>query len=91
MQRAEGILAGVRVSEIRHIADLKQDPDNARSHTARGVGMIEEALNEAPNQVTVGAASIFPLTVYFNQNYVISFDQAFWTAEFSFLIRSIEL
>lgn len=35
---------------ITHIGQLTQDPKNARSHTARGVGMIEEALNE------VGAA-----------------------------------
>ena len=33
------------MTEITHIGDLIPDPDNARSHTARGVGMIEEALN----------------------------------------------
>ena len=38
------------MGEITHIGELTSDPDNARSHTARGVGMIEEALNE------VGAA-----------------------------------
>ena len=53
--------------------------------------MIEEALNEAPNQVTVGATSIFPLTVYLYQYYVICFDQPLWATELGFLIRAIKL
>ena len=35
---------------INHIKDLKPDPQNARAHTPRNVGMIEKALGE------VGAA-----------------------------------
>jgi hypothetical protein len=38
------------MSEITHIKDLTHDPKNARRHTPRNVGMLEQALNE------VGAA-----------------------------------
>lgn len=38
------------MGEIQHIKDLTHDPKNARAHTVRNVGMLEQALNE------VGAA-----------------------------------
>lgn len=38
------------MSDITHIGDLTPDPENARQHTPRNVGMIEDAMNE------VGAA-----------------------------------
>ena len=38
------------MTDIHTLADLKQDPRNARRHTPRNVGMIEKALGE------VGAA-----------------------------------
>ena len=38
------------MSDIQHIKDLTHDPKNARAHTPRNVGMLEQALHE------VGAA-----------------------------------
>lgn len=37
-------------SDVKHLRDLHQDPNNARAHNARNVGMIVDALRE------VGAA-----------------------------------